>query len=111
VCLAQPGDPVEPGDDLLLLCNLGYARGSCTRFPETSGPDAVRFAVARDDGLSLQIYYVLERGHYPFDHGRIEYHRETATVKPSLPAAAFDEQARAYAASYFRRKRDAAGPE
>lgn len=111
VCLAQPGDPVEPLDAWLSLCNLGYARGTCPRFPSTGEPDAVRFAIARDDGNYLQIYYVLERGHHPFDHGSVEYHRDADVFQPPLPATPFRDQARAYVASYLRRKRDAAGPE
>jgi hypothetical protein len=107
MCLAQPGHPVEPGDACLPLCNLGYARGACARFPSTDGPDAVRFAIARDDGRSLQIYYVLERGHHPFDHGQIEYRREEDAFQPAFPATAFNDQVRAYVASYLHRKRDA----
>jgi len=109
VCLAQPGDPVEPGDACLSLCNLGYARGSCARFPASTGADAVRFAIAREDGRSLEIHFVLERGHHPFDHGQIEYHLEGDDFQPPLPATALAGQARAYAASYLRRKRDSAG--
>ncbi|HMD70574.1 MAG TPA: hypothetical protein VKF41_04485 [Bryobacteraceae bacterium] len=108
VCLAQPGDPVEPGDACLPLCNLGYARQSCARFPADTVADAVRFAIARDDGHSLEIHFVLERGHHPLDHGQIGYHFETDAFQPPLPATAFAGQARAYAASYLRRKRDPA---
>jgi hypothetical protein len=102
---------VTPDGACLPLCNLGYARGACARFPPDTAPDAVRFAIAREDGGSLQIYYVLERGHHPFDHGQIEYHFERDTFQPSLPATTFRDQARAYAASYLRRKKDAAGSE
>jgi len=111
VCLAQPGDPVEPIEAQLSLCNLGYARGACPRFPSSDGPDAVRFAIAKDDGNYLQIYYVLERGHHPFDHGTVEYSRDVGAFQPALPATAFNDQAHAYVASYLRRKREAAGPE
>ena len=113
VCLARPGDPVEPGDASLPVCNLGYARGTCARFPSDTAADAVRFAVARDDGHSLQIHFVLERGHHPLEHGQIEYHLEDDTFQPPLPATgtAFTAQARAYAASYLRRKRDFSGSE
>jgi hypothetical protein len=109
VCLAQPGDPVEPGDAFLPLCNLGYARGTCPRFPASTAADAVRFAIARDDGHVLEIHFVLERGHHPSDHGQIVFRFEEDVFQPALPATAFASQARAYAASYLRRKRDSAG--
>ena len=53
VCRAAPDPPPEPEEAILRsLCNFGYARGSCTRFPGDEGPDAVRFSVSRDDGAS-----------------------------------------------------------
>jgi hypothetical protein len=111
VCLALPENPAQPDDASLPLCNLGYARGACPRFPSHTGPDAVRFAIARDDGRSLQIYYDLERGHLPFHHGQVEYFREAGSFQPPLPATAFGHQARAYVASYLRRRKDASGSE
>lgn len=44
------------------LCNFGYARGVCSRFPQDAPVDAARFS-----GES----YVLERDHRPIEHGRI----------------------------------------
>src|SRR5262249_55283381 len=43
VCEASCDDS-GPLDDatLIRLCNLGYARGQCPRFPADGGPDAVR---------------------------------------------------------------------
>ena len=109
VCLAQPGNPLEPGDACLSLCNLGYARQTCARFPAGTEADAVRFAIAREDGHSLRIQFVLERGHHPLDNGQIEYLFEEDAFQPPLPPTAFAAQARAYAASYLRRKRNSAG--
>ncbi len=109
VCLAQPGNAAEPGDARLSLCNLGYARGICERFPAATAADAVRFAIASDDGHSLEIHFAMERGHHPRDHGRIVYRIAEGTFEPPLQEAAFASQARACAASYLRRKSDAAG--
>ena len=108
VCLAQPGNPVEPGEARLPLCNLGYARGTCERFPTETAADAVRFAIARDDGHCLELQFALERDHHPLDHGRIEYRLAEGAFEPTLPETAFACQARAYVASYLRRKSDAA---
>jgi hypothetical protein len=113
VCLAYPSDPADPGDACLSLCNLGYARGTCARFPSDTPADAVRFAIACDGGHTLRIHFALERAHHPFEHGQIEFHVEDEAFQPSLPATgtAFTAQARAYAASYLRHKRDAARSE
>ena len=47
------------------LCNLGYARGACDRFPDGDGPDAVRFTISRDEAVRSGIDYVIERDHLP----------------------------------------------
>jgi hypothetical protein len=60
------------------MCNTGYARRRCSRFPESSTADAVRFSLARAaetrDGKSLdlpRVLYVLEKDHFPVEHGEI----------------------------------------
>ena len=85
VCHAVPGAPQDAGGigcdtSRGTTCNLGYARGECARFPEGDGPDAVRFTISSHDSAAIGIYYVVERNHHPFAHGRLEY---------SLAAAAF----------------------
>jgi len=109
VCRAVPGPPWQPDPALTRpLCNLGYARGHCDRFPSDDGPDAVRFTISADNGASLRLYYVLERDHHPFAHGPLEYsldHRAFAAP----PNQSLDAQARAYIASYLRRKAEANG--
>ena len=92
------------------LCNLGYARGVCPRFPtDDGGPDAARFTIRQDDGASLRLYYVLERDHQPFAHGPLEFplDRDGPTTAPA--GSLTGRQARAYVASYLRRKAAASG--
>jgi hypothetical protein len=110
VCRAVPGRPWQPDEAVLRpLCNLGYARGNCARFPAHDGPDAVRFAVSRDDGATLRIYYVVERDHLPLAHGPLEYSR-AAEGFAAIPADAnLTRQASAYVESYLRRKSEAFG--
>ena len=104
ICRAVPGEPWQPDRARLQpLCNLGYARESCTRFPIGDGPDAVRFAVARDDGSSVKLYYVLERDHHPFAHGQIDDSDGPAVHAAPLLA----RQATAYIQTYLRRKKEA----
>ena len=104
MCLAEPDCPIEPEESRLTVCNLGYARGDCPRFPADSSADAIRFALHRDDGQSLQIYYVLERGHHPVEHGQLLYTIAGNCVSPALPDKMLHQQAAAYAGSYLRRK-------
>ena len=111
VCLAQPDTPVEPAEECVPLCNFGYARGACPRFPADTAADAVRFAIAAGDGHSLEIRYAVERGHLPLDHGEIQYRIAEDAFQPPLGATPFAAQARAYAASYLRRIGEAAGSE
>ena len=111
LCRAATGQPWEPDQaSLTTLCNLGYARNSCPRFPAEeggAGPDAVRFTISRDDGRSVEVYYVLERDHHPFAHGGLEFSRAAAAFMAPPAAETLHRQARAYVTSYLRRK---AGP-
>lgn len=109
LCRAVPG-PDWPATEITRpLCNLGYARGLCDRFPAGDGPDAVRFTIAADTGASLRLYYVLERDHHPFAHGPLEYSPAARTFAAPSPEESLSAQARAYIASYFRRKAEAKG--
>ena len=105
ICRALPERPAQPDDaGVRPLCNLGYARGNCSRFPSGDGPDAVRFTISRDDGATVGIHYVVERDHHPFAHGRMEYSVATGMITPPPPSEIVARQAQAYAESYRRRK-------
>ncbi len=73
-CHADAPTPAEHD-----LCNIGYARGVCDRFPADGPVDAVRFH-ARGEGL----LYVLERDHVPVEHGMLS----EADTRPLLNAQA-----------------------
>jgi hypothetical protein len=96
-----PSTPEEPTQ--ARLCNMGYARGECVRFPAGDGPDAVRFAVARDDGESIGIRFALERDHHPYAHGSLEYRRTPRAFASPPEGDLLRGQARAYTESYLRR--------
>jgi hypothetical protein len=110
-CHANPGHPWQPDPGIARpLCNLGYARGRCDRFPCDAGPDAARFTISADTGAFLRLYYVLERDHHPFAHGPLEYALDTGCFSRSPATQSLDLQARAYIASYLRRKVEANRP-
>jgi len=100
LCHTDPAAPAEPGDTT--CCNLGYARGQCSRFPDSDGPDAVRFTIAGADASGVQLYYVMERDHHPFAHGPLAY-TFTGGFIPA-PGDLLERQALAYVESYQRRK-------
>jgi hypothetical protein len=109
-CRAVPDDAWQPGEATVLsLCNLGYARGSCPQFPSGDGPDAVRFAVSRDDGATLGIYYVVERDHHLCSHGPLEYSLARGAFAGPPRGEILGRQAGAYVESYLRRKTEAFG--
>jgi hypothetical protein len=106
MCLAGPESPAAPDDySLHHICNLGYARGRCRRFPEADVPDAVRFALADAAGGAIQVRWSAERDHQPAAHGTLLFDRATGAIasSASLPAAV-SRLAAAYIASYRRRK-------
>jgi len=106
ICRAVCDQPWQPDDDRLpILCNLGYARGNCDRFP-AEGPDAVRFTISQDQGSSVRVYYVIERDHHPISHGPLEYSRALGAFAGSSAGQSVTRQAEAYVASYLRRKEE-----
>jgi hypothetical protein len=106
LCRAGAGPAWQPDQAVLdPLCMLGYARSLCHRFPhDDPGADAVRFAISRDDGVSLQLYYVLERDHHPFAHGPLEYSLTARRFLQTPSGEILSRQAEAYVQSYLRRK-------
>src|SRR5262245_23863030 len=72
-CHAFADQPWQPDESRLRrLCNLGYARGVCDRFPSESPSDTVRFTISNDAGAAVHLYFVIERDHHPVAHGAIE---------------------------------------
>jgi hypothetical protein len=108
-CRAAADRPCLPEDTQLRpLCNLGYARGTCARFPAApDGPDAIRFIVASDEGSLLHLYYVIERDHHPFAHGPLKYSIAGGDFSNLPGGENLARQARAYVDSYLRRKAEA----
>lgn len=107
-CRATPSGLYQPDHATQYrLCNLGYARGSCDRFPVGGGPDAVRFNISSDDGGPIRIAWVIERDHFPFSHGSLAWSLESGDFLPPLPDEHLVRQALAYLASYRRRKAEA----
>jgi hypothetical protein len=105
VCQSPEFAPEEPDGAVLRgLCNSGYARRGCSRFPAGDGPDAVRFAIWRDDGASIWVRFAIERDHHPFEHGTLEYARGSASFQAPPASGLLERQARAYIESYVRRK-------
>ena len=102
-CRALPDD-VHPVSDA--CCNLGYARGSCGRFPPGEGPDAVRFTVSSHETNGQRIYYVIERDHEPFAHGALDYGFAAASFMTPVEPETVARQAYAYVESYLRRKKE-----
>ncbi len=97
VCHAEPAQPFEQSDQNLLseCCNMGYARNKCARFPNASGPDAVRFTVVRDAGRMVVVSFAVEKNHLP---------RSEQSFAVSHPNHLIEQQARAYLAGYLRIK-------
>lgn len=110
-CRAVPLHPCQPEEAALRpLCNLGYARETCARFPASLDlPDAVRFTISGHQGSVLRLYYVIERDHRPFAHGPLEYSTAAGGFSSLPEGENFARQAWAYVESYLRRKTEAAG--
>jgi hypothetical protein len=104
ICQAASEPAVPEATQLMPFCNLGYARGSCSRFADEGGPDAVRFAVSQHTEDFVQLSFVLERDHRPHAHGTLTFdiHRGMLTDPPA--GEIFRAQALAYLSRYLQRK-------
>ncbi len=109
LCRADAGADWTPdAESVQRLCNFGYAREKCPRFPGDSA-DAVRFSISKDQDGVIGIYWVVEKNHLPFGHGRLDYSTLEGRFAEAPPDALVARQAFAYVSSYLRRKRGSAG--
>ena len=108
-CHANAESLFVPDDHTISeYCNMGYARGRCPRFPAAQSPDAVRFLVVRDSAQVIEIQFAMEQNHHPHSHGKLEFSSASGTFTQPVEGHLLEQQARAYAASYLRRRRAAA---
>jgi hypothetical protein len=108
-CHARADDIVEPPDlQQRELCNCGYARTRCDRFPGGSAADAVRFSIISDTGGSVRLVYIIEKDHAPASHGVLEFPESGEITGVSNLLA---HQAKAFLESYlYGRTRVQAAP-
>jgi hypothetical protein len=106
-CHVDAAGAVEPTEsDQRELCNCGYARNRCARFP-AGAADAVRFSVAEDAGGVVRVIWIVESSHSPQAFGSLDYFVDAAEfagdgrVGASILVTA---QARAFVESYLRRR-------
>ena len=100
-CAAEAAAVKPEGEALTSLCNLGYARGRCARFPENGGADAVRFALCGDRDGVLSLRFAVERDYLPLAHGTLVFSGGKVTPEP---APLLRSQAEAYLESYLHRR-------
>jgi hypothetical protein len=104
-CHARPAEVIEPPEVRQReLCNCGYARGRCDRFPSDSAGDAVRFSITDETPAKLLVVYVVEKDHAPAEFGTLEYTVHDAHLDGPHLSEVLAEQARAFLGSYLRRR-------
>lgn len=98
----MPTDIVEPPEARQReLCNCGYARTRCDRFPGGDAPDAIRFSVTEDTPARLSLVYVIEKNHAPVEHGTLLYKIEGDRLEGQPLSDVLIQQARAFLESYL----------
>lgn len=97
--------PFQPEEARLRqICNLGYGRSRCERFPEAAEADAVRFHVAGDAGELIRIQYVFEKDCWPREHGVFECSSVERELVGGPEHTILRRQAAAFVESYLRRR-------
>ena len=109
MCHASPDSPCEPDAAALLpLCNLGYARGACSAFPrEPTGRTPSASRSRRSPEASSDSTTCWNATTTRFHTGRWSSTRRAKRSPTLPPMKACGRQARAYLASYLRRKAEA----
>jgi hypothetical protein len=103
-CHASPADVIEPPEaQQRELCNCGYARGRCDRFPGEGAADAVRFSVTEDTAKRLRVIYVIEKDHAPDRFGTLEYSIDDGRLDGPI-GDILAQQVRAFLESYLGRR-------
>jgi len=85
------------------LCNLGYARGHCSRFPLDAPADAVRFSIYHEDTTSISIQFILEKEYFPLEHGLLKFAPGAGFFQANCSDLLL-KQAGAFVDNYLRRK-------
>jgi hypothetical protein len=100
----RASDPAFQPEETKLreICNLGYGRGRCDRFPEAAQADAVRFHILEDAGALIRIQYVFEKDCWPRENGTLECVAGAESTGPENDT--LRRQAAAFAESYGRRR-------
>ena len=105
-CHAHADDIIEPPDlQQRELCNCGYARARCERFPGGESADAIRFSITGDTGGVIKMVYIIEKDHAPAAHGVLQFPEAGEVTGVSALIA---QQARAFLESYLHRRARAA---
>lgn len=90
-CAADPETEI-PAAAIEELCNWGYVRGRCARFPAEEPVDALRLTLLKEDS-AVRLVWIEEADHRPLAHG---------DWAPGCRSAALDAQARAFLARQGR---------
>jgi hypothetical protein len=103
-CRVRPGEfHAPPESHQREVCNCGYARGRCDRFPTGDAADAVRFSVTKGRAGKLRLVYILEKEHAPSSHGALEFSIKKGALLDSPSDGLLAVQGRAFAESYLRK--------
>ncbi|HEV8145996.1 MAG TPA: hypothetical protein VGP79_06430 [Bryobacteraceae bacterium] len=103
VCRARQGEVIEAEEFIQRdLCNCGYPRGRCDRFPDDGASEAVRFSVVSEAEGMLRIIWVVEREHVPVEHRELEYVVASGAFVETPSSDILLAQARAFVESYLR---------
>lgn len=100
-----PDAVFQPDEDHVRhVCNLGYGRARCSRFPPTSAIDAVRFNLTPESGELIRIQFVFEKECWPKAHGVFECRGSAGNLTGDSDDQILRKQAAAFVQSYLRRK-------
>ena len=102
-CHTTPERQVPSDEVVTKLCNNGYGRGVCDRFPHDAATDAIRFHLAGSEPGILRVQFTLEKGCWPAGDGFLDYSKAAGRFLELHPDPIVQRQAEVFLDSVLRR--------
>ena len=103
LCLAAAEPFTAPADTQFRLCNQGYPRGGCERFPSDETRSCLRYELLSRNENTLEVMIIAERDYAPVDWRVVRYSTATGAEEPEISDACMRAQLAAFCRAYLNR--------
>lgn len=90
-----------PADTQFRLCNQGYPRGGCERFPSDETRSCLRYELLSRSEDIFEVMIIAERDYAPVEWRVVKYSFAAGTVEPEMSDACMRAQLAAFCRAYL----------